>query len=140
MRRVSFALVCSGVAFAAVAGVVGQSARQPSALPALDWPVNRGTPGGTQYVPVAEINAANVHALRPAWTYHTGDGSERSNMHVNPIVVNGRMYITTPTLRAVALDAATGRELWTFDPARYNNGNVIRLRNRGVAVLERRGR
>ena len=133
MRRVPFALLCGGVAFAAVVGVVGQSAPQLSALPALDWPVNRGTPGGTQYVPVAEINAANVHALRPAWTYHTGDGSERSNMHVNPIVVNGRMYITTPTLRAVALDAATGRELWTFDPARYNNGNVIRLRNRGVA-------
>ena len=36
-------------------------------------------------------------------------------------------------MRAVALDAATGRELWTFDPARYNNGTVIRLRNRGVA-------
>ena len=133
MRRVSFALLCSGVALGAVAGVVGQSAPQPSALAPIDWPVYRGTPGGTQYVPVAQINAANVHTLRPAWTYHTGDGSERSNMHVNPIVVNGRMYITTPTLRAVALDAATGRELWTFDPARYNNGTVIRLRNRGVA-------
>ena len=133
MQRGSFALLFSGVAFAAVAGVVGQSAPQPSALAPIDWPVNRGTPGGTQYVPVAQITAANVHNLRPAWTYHTGDGSERSNMHVNPIVVNGRMYITTPTLRAVALDAATGRELWTFDPARYNNGNVIRLRNRGVA-------
>ena len=133
MRRVSFALLSSGVAFAVVAGVVGQSAPPSSALAPIDWPVNRGTPGGTQYVPVAQINAANVHELRPAWTYHTGDGSERSNMHVNPVVVNGRMYITTPTLRAVALDAATGREIWVFDPARYNNGNVIRLRNRGVA-------
>ena len=53
-------------------------------------------------------------------------------MHANPIVVNGVMYVTTPSLKAVALDAATGRELWTFDPAKHNNGNVIRLRNRGV--------
>jgi quinoprotein glucose dehydrogenase len=112
----------------------GQSSLLPAGpLAPIDWPVHRGTPGGSQYVPVAQINAANVHTLRPAWTYHTGDGSERSNMHVNPIVVNGRMYITTPTLKAVALDAATGREIWTFDPAAHNNGNVIRLRNRGVA-------
>jgi quinoprotein glucose dehydrogenase len=133
MKRVSFALLYASVAVAALVAARGPSASQPSTLPSIDWPVHRGTPGGTQYVPVAEINAANVHTLRPAWTYHTGDGSERSNMHVNPIVVNGRMYITTPTLRAVALDAATGREIWTFDPARHNNGNVIRLRNRGVA-------
>ena len=71
--------------------------------------------------------------LRPAWEYRTGDGTARSTMHVNPIVVDGRMYITTPSLKAVALDAATGKELWSFDPARYNNGTVIRLRNRGVA-------
>jgi quinoprotein glucose dehydrogenase len=127
------AILVAGVALAMVA-VLGarQASVGPSELPSLDWPVYRGTSGGTQYVPVAQINAANVHTLRPAWTYRTGDSSERSNMHVNPIVVNGRMYLTTPTLRAVALDAATGREIWTFDPAQHNNGNVIRLRNRGL--------
>lgn len=99
-----------------------------------DWPVYRGDPGGTQYAPLAQIHAANVHALRPAWEYRTGDAAERSTMHVNPVVVDGVMYITTPSLRAVALDAATGREIWTFDPAQYNPKNaVIRLRNRGVA-------
>ena len=54
-------------------------------------------------------------------------------MHANPVVVNGVMYITTPSLKAVALNAATGRELWSFDPAKYNERHaVIRLRNRGV--------
>ena len=48
------------------------------------------------------------------------------------IVINGVMYISTPSLKAVALDAATGRQLWAFDPAKYNNGVVTRLRNRGV--------
>ena len=99
----------------------------------VDWPVYRGDPAGTQYSSLAFIHAANVHTLRPAWVYHTGDATQRSTMHVNPIVVDGVMYITTPSLKAVALDAATGRELWAFDPAPHNEGRaVIRLRNRGV--------
>jgi quinoprotein glucose dehydrogenase len=98
----------------------------------VDWPVYRGDPKGNQYVALAQIHAANVHKLRPAWEYHTGDANQRSTMHANPLVVNGIMYITTPALKAVALNAATGRELWVFDPAKYNNGEVVRLRNRGV--------
>jgi quinoprotein glucose dehydrogenase len=98
----------------------------------IDWPVYRGDPKGTQYSPLAQIHAANVHRLQPVWEYHTRDANERSTMHANPIVVDGVMYVTTPSLKAVALDAATGRELWVFDPAKYNNGNVVRLRNRGV--------
>ena len=54
-------------------------------------------------------------------------------MYANPIVIDGTMYLSTPSLKAVALDAATGRQKWVFDPAKYNNGVVMRLRNRGVA-------
>jgi quinoprotein glucose dehydrogenase len=54
-------------------------------------------------------------------------------MYANPLVIDGVMYICTPSLKAVALDAATGRQLWAFDPARYHNRLVTRLRNRGVA-------
>src|SRR5690242_7406772 len=81
-----------------------------------DWPMYRGDPKGNQYVPFAQINATNVHKLRPAWEYHTGDASKRSTMYANPVVINGVMYISTPSLKAVALDAATGRQLWAFDP------------------------
>src|SRR5262249_35432812 len=51
----------------------------------------------------------------------------------NPIVVDGVLYATTPKLRVLALDAATGRELWSFDP---NEGQPVtrRFRNRGVTV------
>jgi quinoprotein glucose dehydrogenase len=112
---------------------VALSQAPPNPTANRDWPVYRGDPKGTQYAPLAQIHAANVHTLVPAWEYHTGDSSERSTMHVNPIVVNGIMYITTPSLEAVALDAATGREIWSFDPSKYNpRGGVIRLRNRGV--------
>lgn len=99
----------------------------------VDWAVYRGDPKGTQYSPLAQIHAANVHKLEPVWEYHTRDASQRSTMHANPIVVNGLMYVTTPSLKAVALNASTGREVWTFDPSKHNEGNVIRLRNRGVA-------
>ena len=97
-----------------------------------DWPVYRGDPQGNQYSPLAQIHAANVHRLERAWEYRTGDANERSTMHANPIVVDGVMYVTTASLKMVALNAATGQELWVFDPARYNNGHVVRLRNRGV--------
>lgn len=98
----------------------------------MDWPVYRGDQKGNQYSPLAQIHAANVHRLERAWEYKTGDANQRSTMHVNPLVVDGVMYITTPSLKAVALNAANGRQIWVFDPAKYNDGNVVRLRNRGV--------
>jgi len=100
--------------------------------PSVDWPIYRGDPKGNQYAAMAQINATNVHKLRPAWEYHTGDATDRSSMYANPIIVNGVMYVSTPGLKAVALNAATGARIWSFDPAAHNNGVVVRLRNRGV--------
>lgn len=118
--------------------VCGTTAASLSRAPAstdsnLDWGVYRGDPKGNQYAPLAQIHAANVHTLEPVWEYRTGDASQRSTMHVNPIIVNGLMYLTTPSLKAVALNASTGREVWAFDPSKHNSGGIIRLRNRGVA-------
>ena len=118
--------------FATAAAMQGPPADRVESAGA-EWAVYRGDPRGTQYAALAEINATNVHTLQPAWEYRTGDSTARSTMHVNPIVVGRTMYITTPSMKAVALDAATGREIWSFDPAVHNNGQVIRLRNRGVA-------
>jgi quinoprotein glucose dehydrogenase len=109
---------------------VAQTGDEPRA--SVDWPVNRGDPKGNQYAPLAQINATNVHKLRVAWEHHTGDATDRSTMYTNPIVVNGVMYISTPGLKAMAIDAATGTRIWSFDPAPHNNGVVVRLRNRGV--------
>src|SRR4030095_15682502 len=109
---------------------VAQTGDEPRA--SVDWPVNRGDPKGNQYAPLAQINATNVHKLRVAWEHHTGDATDRSTMYANPIVVNGVMYISTPGLKAMAIDAATGTRIWSFDPAPHNNGVVVRLRNRGV--------
>lgn len=131
MRRL--VLVTGSAMLAALVAAAAPQVRLP-ATTHVDWAVYRGDPGGNQYSPLAQIHAANVHRLVPAWTYHTGDASTRSTMHVNPIVVDGVLYITTPALKVVALDAATGRERWVFDPAAHrDDGAIIRLRNRGVA-------
>ena len=61
--------------------------------------------------------AANVDRLQVAWTYEAGDHFKGSEMQSNPIVVDGTLYVTTPTLQVVAIDAATGRERWKFDPS-----------------------
>ena len=50
---------------AATAVTLGRAAAGPAA--SMDWPVYRGDPKGNQYVPLAQIHAANVHRLQPAW-------------------------------------------------------------------------
>jgi glucose dehydrogenase len=135
--RPSYAPAASTAIALAIATAAGFTQVPAPPTVNVDWNVYRGDPKGNQYAPLAQIHAANVHTLALAWEYHTGDASQRSTMHVNPIVVNGVMYITTPSLKAVALDASTGREIWSFDPSKYNEGNaVIRLRNRGVVYWE----
>ena len=57
-------------------------------------------------------------------------------MQSNPIVVGGVLYATTPTLKVVAVDAATGRELWKFDPS-GGAAPGARFRHRGVVVHAR---
>lgn len=130
MKYFVLLLITPLVAFGAVAVTPGAPAAGPARN--VEWSVYRGNPGAGQFAELAQINAANVHRLEPVWHYRTGDANQRSTMHANPIVVNGVMYVTTPSMKAVALDARTGREVWSFDPAKHNNGNVIRLRNRGV--------
>ena len=81
----------------------------------LQWPVNGG-PDNIRYSPLKQITPANVGRLQMAWTFDSHDEFNGSEMQANPIVVDGVLYATTPKMRVVALDAATGKEIWTFDP------------------------
>lgn len=102
-----------------------------------DWAVYRGDKKGNQYAELAQIHAANVHKLELTWQYRTGDASDHSSMQVNPIMVNGLLYFSTSTLRAVALDAVTGEEVWVFRSEDHNeNGQVFRGRSRGVTYWQ----
>ena len=109
----------------------------PAALIAADvqWPVNGG-PDNIRYSSLTQIGPSSVTQLQQAWRWDSHDEFKDSEMQSNPIVVDGVLYATTPKMRVVALDAATGREVWTFDP---NDGSAIRrVRNRGVTVHQDR--
>jgi quinoprotein glucose dehydrogenase len=96
-----------------------------------DWQVYAGNPAGTRYSTLGQINRQNASKLQVAWTFDTGDAFANSEMQCNPIEVDGVLYATTPKLRLIALDAATGKLRWSFDP--FTNERVIgKSRNRGV--------
>jgi quinoprotein glucose dehydrogenase len=102
----------------------------------VEWPVNGG-PYNIRYSELKQITPRNVASLKVAWTYDAHDAFKDSEMQSNPIVVDGVLYATTPKLRVIALDAKTGREIWSFDP---NQGSAIqrRFRHRGVTVYNDR--
>ena len=66
----------------------------------------------------AKSTRANVSQLQVAWRYESGDASAQSEIECTPTEVNGTLYLTTPKLRLIALNGATGQVKWTFNPAR----------------------
>ena len=84
----------------------------------VNWPRVGNDPGCMRYSTLQQINRDNVAQLREAWTYHTGElrGRTGKTIECTPIVIDGVMYVTTGYLRVVALNAATGHEIWQFDP------------------------
>src|SRR5690242_3895489 len=88
-----------------------------AAASAADWPNYGGDKGGARYSPLKQIDRSNVSNLRVAWIYHTGEDLKRKEpMECTPIIVDGVLYATTARSRVVALDAATGAEIWSFNP------------------------
>jgi quinoprotein glucose dehydrogenase len=110
-------------------GACGVSPRPPANA---DWPVNGG-PGNARYSPLSQITPQNVATLKPAWTYERGDHFTASEMQSNPVVVDGVIFVTTPTMQVVALAGDTGKELWSYDPSGGSTTRT-RFRHRGVAV------
>ena len=74
------------------------------------WEDDLGGPDSSQYTSLKQINKSNVKQLQVVWTYPTG---ERGTYLFNPIVVDGVMYVLANNNSVVALDAATGKEIWT---------------------------
>ncbi|HVU26036.1 MAG TPA: PQQ-binding-like beta-propeller repeat protein [Opitutus sp.] len=89
-----------------------------------DWPVYLGDKSASHYSALAQITPENVRQLQVAWTFHSGDArGDQTQIQCNPLIIDGVMYATTPQLKVVALDAATGRELWRYEPAEANGVN-----------------
>ena len=95
---------------------------------------------GTRYLPGAEITRENVGRLQVAWTYRTGEAEPRfatkkpAAFEATPLVVDDTMYIGTPLGRVIALDPATGRERWVFDPRIARDVTYGDFATRGVST------
>jgi quinoprotein glucose dehydrogenase len=120
-RRVAFGVI---ITIAAVGS-------NPRAVPAANepayttWSSYLGTPDSAQYSALKQINKSNVKQLQVAWTYPAGEGTLR----FDPVVVGRVMYVLTGAHSIVALDAATGQEIWTH----RNEGGVG---DRGMSYWE----
>jgi quinoprotein glucose dehydrogenase len=98
-----------------------------------DWPVYLGDSSKSHFSSLKQINQGNVQHLQAAWEYHAGDARpNRSQIQCNPLIVDGVLYGTTPGLKAIALDAETGKELWRFVPEAEDAVNLPAGVNRGV--------
>ncbi len=83
-----------------------------------NWIAVGGDRGGMRYSELTGINRDNIKRLAVAWEFKTGELAEGKAkiMECTPIVVDGVMYITSGKLKVFALNAATGEEIWSFDP------------------------
>ena len=80
------------------------------------WSDYGGAADSAQYSALKQINRSNVSRLKVAWSYSTGD---HQHYFFNPIVVDRLMYVLAKNNSIVALDAATGKQVWvhTTNPA-----------------------
>jgi quinoprotein glucose dehydrogenase len=80
------------------------------------WEVYGGNKQGNHYSGLNEIDTNNVSQLKIAWVYHTKDADKKTQLQINPVIIDGILYGVSPKLKLFALDAASGKEKWVFDP------------------------
>jgi len=131
-----------GCLAALLAGQAGADARARHA--AGEWPVYGGDLGGSRYSPLDQIDAANVADLEIAWRWSAASfgPSAELNYEATPLMLDGVLYVTAGTRRAVvAIDAATGETLWMHRIDEGERGAVAPRVNsgRGAAFWEAEG-
>lgn len=106
-----------------------QSKPEPSGAE-QDWPIYGGDAEASQFSNLVQINPRNVHTLSLAWRYDSAHGADipvASELQVNPLIIDGILYGRNPNYNVFAIDAQTGKELWTHTPnAQYAGLSYMR--------------
>ena len=103
-----------------------------------NWLVNGGTLNGEHYSALDQINLDTIADLRPAWSF---DFDTTRSQEAEPIVVDGVMYVTTSWSKVYAINAATGEQIWFYDPQVPGETGYMAccdVVNRGAAVYKGR--
>jgi quinoprotein glucose dehydrogenase len=130
MKRIALVVVALTSLSVAVAGQSGTKNGE--------WPTYGGDLGNTKYAPLDQVTAANFGSLEVAWRFKTDNLGPRPefNLQSTPLMVKGVLYSTGGTRRAVvALDAATGEQLWMHSENEGARGAAAprQLSGRGLA-------
>ena len=100
------------------------------------WEHYGGGQHGMQYSSLSQITRDNVAGLEEVWRYRTGDVDDGRRepfaFQANPILVEGRLYFPTGSAIVIALDPATGDEIWRHDPEIDRTKSHAEIANRGV--------
>lgn len=102
----------SALIAAALLASVGAAVTASDKDKRAEWRHYLGGQDSASYSTLKEINRSNVTGLEVAWTYKAG---ANNRLRFNPIVVDDVMYVLGKDRAIVALDAATGKPLWTYD-------------------------
>jgi len=98
----------------------------------VEWPEYLGGADRNHYSSLDQINLGNVKRLKKAWEFHTRDTS--GQMQCNPIMADGLLYATTASVEVLALDPATGKEVWRFQQSGHRKWYST---NRGVSFWKK---
>jgi quinoprotein glucose dehydrogenase len=129
--RVIVAVLVAGSLAVGAAPQSPSSPETPTAgLDRRTWREYGGGPDNAHYVTLSQITKANVQQLEVAWTYPTSDNT---SYVWNPLIVDGVAYVLAKNSSLVALDAATGREMWI-------HANLQGIAPRGINYWESRDR
>ena len=131
----------------AVLALMCLATRLPAQTTRGEWPVYGGDPGAAKYSSLTDINRGNVGQLKEAWRWKVGEqaiaatdstlAARPGNFQATPLMIGDTLFFSTPFNRVVAMDAATGRPYWTYDPGAYRAGqpsNGTGFVHRGVAT------
>ncbi|MDM0111307.1 PQQ-dependent methanol/ethanol family dehydrogenase [Variovorax sp. J22R133] len=111
--KLLLALASLGLATAAQAEVTDQMIQNEATTKGsvLTWGVNTQ---GQRYSPLKQVNTATVGKLAPVWAFSFG-GEKQRGQEAQPVIYNGRMFVTASYSRIFALDATTGKKLWKYE-------------------------
>ena len=91
-----------------------ESAAWPDRKTFQNWHRSHGDSTSSKYSALSQINRSNVHNLKVAWIYRPGTGDR--NIQSNPVMADGLLFTPTGGHHVVALEADTGKKVWSFDP------------------------